>query len=209
MIMVASCGEATDAAKDAVDKTTEAASKAGDAVKDAVNVKMVKATVDVNKSKVQWKGEMLGVYAHQGVLSLSSGNLELAGDKITGGSFVVDMKSMRATDNNYDPAEGKTKEGLVGHLSSPDFFDVANHQSATFKISSVSGTNATGQMTIKGITNEETIKDVSINKKGDALIISGSLTIDRQKYGVVWAHPVKENVLSDDIVLGIKMTASI
>ena len=42
----------------------------------------------------------------------------------------MDMSSITCTD--LIPEEGATK--LVGHLNSPDFFDVANHSTATLKI---------------------------------------------------------------------------
>jgi len=74
---------------------------------------------------------------------------------------------------------------------------------------SVDGNTATGKLSVRGITNEETVKGITINKKGDDVILSGTLTFDRQKYGVKFDSGSKEAILSDDIVLNIKMMASI
>lgn len=94
-------------------------------------------------------------------------------------------------------------EKLVGHLSSADFFDVANHASASFEVtgSSEDGTSIVGNLTVRGITHEETIENVStINEEA-----KGTLTFDRTKYDVSFSHPMQEMVVSNDIVLEITL----
>ena len=49
-----------------------------------------------------------------------------------------------------------------GHLKSPDFFDVANHPTLTFKSTRISGTREdvtiVGDLTIRGVTKSVTLK---------------------------------------------------
>lgn len=160
--------------------------------------------VDAAASKVQWTGTMLNMYSHTGTVAIKSGNISTKGGQLASGSFTIDMSSITPTDSNYDNKD-RTKEKLVGHLSAPDFFDVTNHPEATFVINSVSGNEAKGTLTIRGKSNEETIKNVEIREEGDNIIAKGSLIFDRKKYDVSFDMSVKDMVLSNDIELAIEI----
>ena len=157
-------------------------------------------------SKVLWKGEMLGVYTHSGIVKLTQADIKMKDGNIQGGSFTVDMKSMIPTDDNYKPEEGSTKEKLVGHLSSADFFDVENFPTAKFEISEVNGNTASGKLTVRGITNDEKVENIAINEVDGKVIISGELVFDRKKYDVAWDSPMKDMILSNDIVVNVELT---
>lgn len=167
-------------------------------------VETVSSPVNITKSSVIWKGTMIGVYSHEGSLSFKEGNIIAAGSTVIGGSFTVDMTSMNPTDENYNPAEDKTPEKLVGHLSSADFFDVANHPTASFQITGSNETSITGNMTIRGITNEEKVENVSYDASTKTW--TGTMIIDRKKYGVEWDSPMKEVVLQNNIELTINLS---
>lgn len=161
--------------------------------------------VDVNtaESKVYWYGSVLGMHSHNGSVDITEASLEMTGDAITGGNFTIDMTSINPMDSSY--SEDKTPEMLVGHLSSGDFFLVDSFPTATFviKSSDMANNTVTGDLTIRGTTKEETIENVMINKEaGEA---TGSITIDRQDYGVAFKHPMEDVVISDDIELDIKL----
>lgn len=159
--------------------------------------------VNTAESKVMWEGNMLGLYSHSGTLNITEGMITLKGDQITAGSFTVNVKSMTPTDSAY--GEENTAEMLVGHLSSPDFFAVDSFPTASFVIKSADAATktVTGDLTVRGTTNEETIENVEINAEaGEA---SGTLTFDRKTYGVSYVHSVKDKVISDDIELDIKL----
>ena len=165
----------------------------------------VMMTVDADQSEVMWEGTMMGMYSHEGVVKIKEGELEMKGNEVTGGTFVVDLTSITPTDDAYNPEEGKTKEKLVGHLSSDDFFNVEEYPEAKFMVSSYDPASKTlkGELTIRGNTHEETVEDVTIDK--DAGTATGKLTFDRTKYDVSFQHPAQEMVLSDDIELKIKL----
>lgn len=128
----------------------------------------------------------------------------MEGDKVVGGNFVIDMTTITPLDDNYAPdgsAQG-TRAMLVGHLSSPDFFAIEAHPTASFE---VTGTNAdgsvAGNLTIRGNTNPETVTNVVIGEG----TVSGTLVFDRKKYDVAWDSPMKDAVLSDDIELQVAL----
>lgn len=173
-----------------------------------VSMESADIKVDPAQSKVMWAGESFGVYTHTGTIKLTTADLSMQDGKIIGGSFVVDMATISTTDDNYDAEKGNTPERLVGHLMSPDFFDVENHPVAKFEITGVDGSSATGMLTIRGITNEEKVENISILKDGESVKVTGDLTFDRKKYDVQWDYPMKEMVLSDDVKLQIELIGS-
>jgi polyisoprenoid-binding protein YceI len=180
----------------------------GEKAKSDTNEKKVKVedqtfNINTENSVVMWKGTLVGVYDHSGTLSFNSGNLKIENGKIVSGSFEVDMTSMVATDENYDPEKGSTKEKLIGHLSSDDFFAVETYPTASFNIKEHKGDKIMGELTIRGKTNSETLENVVIKKDKDKLKFKGDLTFDRQEYDVAWAHPMKDKVLMDEIELKI------
>ena len=157
-------------------------------------------------STVNWKGVMLGIKSHEGTVSVQSGSLTMENGNITGGSFTIDMASSAPLDENYD--EENTKEKLVGHLSSPDFFDVANNPAASFTITSVNGSDVTGMMNIRGIENEETFNNVSVTETEGGVAVSGDITIDRKKYDVSFDMPVADMVISDEIEMSLAVNGA-
>lgn len=169
--------------------------------------KVVSKELNINpaESKVMWSGEVLGVYEHTGTVDVVEGNLEVEGNQVSGGNFVIDLTSMTATDENYNPEEGKSKEKLIEHLSSADFFDVKNHPKSTFEVISHDPSTNTlkGNLTVRGVTNEETLTDVNLDL--DNKTASGKLTIDRKKYDVAFTHPAQDVVISDDVHLKVKL----
>lgn len=166
---------------------------------------VVERSVNLEGSTVSWAGTMLGMYTHTGTVGIKKANISTQGNKVVDGTFEVDMKDIETTDDNYNVADEKTPEKLIGHLSSDDFFSVESHPTATFEITAVEGNEVTGNLTIRGNTNVETIKDVVVTEMNDKMEIAGTLTFDRQKYDVAFKHPAQEMVISDDIELDIKL----
>lgn len=162
--------------------------------------------IDLASSNVVWKGVMLGVKEHFGKVSLTEAALTVTDGKISGGHFTVDLNTITPEDTVYD-AES-TKEKLVGHLQSPDFFNVAEFPNATFEITGAGEGTLTGNLTIRGITHEETVKNVEIHTIGDVTSIKGNLTFDRKKYEVSFDVPVKDMVISNDVELEINLNVA-
>lgn len=167
-------------------------------------VEAVTKTVDVASSTVNWVGKMIGIKAHNGTINLQEGTLKMEGDKVVGGNFVVDMSSITPLDDNYAPAgsEQGTREMLVSHLSSGDFFAIEENPTASFEITGANEDGSvTGNLTVRGKTNTETVTDVAVADGS----VTGTLVFDRKKYDVAWDSPMKDAVLSDDIELNIEL----
>ena len=166
-----------------------------------VNSVMKSLNINTSTSSVEWKGVMVGIYSHNGFVSIKEGNLVWQGNSITGGSITIDMETMTQSDSLYKTEENK----LVAHLESPDFFDVANFPTATFEItSSEKSTNTVyGNLTVRGITDSEVVEDVifDVEKKS----ATGTLKFDRQKYGVTYKGSKKDMLVGDEVEMTISL----
>lgn len=139
--------------------------------------------VDVATSVITWKGSKpLGT--HNGDIKLKEGNMIMNDGKLTGGSFVIDMKSINTTDLKA----GKGKEKLDGHLMSADFFDVAKYPTSKFVITKVEDKGAklhvTGDLTIKDVTKSVTIPAMVSTANGVTTFKSETFEINRVDYNV-------------------------
>jgi len=160
-------------------------------------------TADTAVSTIIWEGNMVGVYKHSGTLNLSAGSFTVKGLQVTGGSFTATLKSINPTDSNYSAEHPKS--GLVGHLGSAEFFAVDSFPTTTFVIKSVSGNTATGDLTLRGKTNEETVTNITVDTVG-GVKATGKLVFDRQKYNVAY-KAAGDKILSNDITLDITLVA--
>ncbi len=163
--------------------------------------------LDTATSAVDWKGTMLGVKSHTGTLHFNDGELTTINGELSGGSFTVNMHSYTFTDTNYAAAgsAGGTRVDLMNHLMSPDFFAVDSFPTAHFTITKVEGNVATGDLTVRGKTHEEQVKNISLTHDGKTLHATGELTFNRKNYNVHWDSPAKDKILSDDIVLTVDL----
>lgn len=189
------------------------------ATSDAAPVAAAKTakTLNVNTANtlINWSGSKVTA-THTGTLKLKSGSLTTDGTKVTGGSFDIDMSTMTCTDLD---AEGGAK--LVGHLSSPDFFDVPKFPTAKFEITKVTALEGNpdancmvyGNLTLKDVTKQIGFKaNVSVSGQG-AKVSTGDFTIDRTDFGIKYgseslADVVKDKAISDKVGLKISLSAS-
>ena len=188
-LFISSCGNTEINKQDAPSEVQEV-----DSVLKSLNI-------NTSTSSVEWKGVMVGIYSHNGFVSIKEGNLVWQGNSITGGSITIDMETMTQSDSLYKTEENK----LVAHLESPDFFDVANFPTATFEItSSEKSTNTVyGNLTVRGITDSEVVEDVifDVEKKS----ATGTLKFDRQKYGVAYKGSKKDMLVGDEVEMTISL----
>lgn len=163
--------------------------------------------VDTDVSNVMWRGVMLGVKEHSGNLKFKPGStLQVQDGQVVGGELIVDMSTIEATDD-WTYTEDYSREKLVGHLSSADFFDVASHPEARIMLGAQNDTSIPGELTVRGETSAETVTDVNVRGDGQVVKASGKLTFDRQKYNVAWSTGAQDMVLSDDIELTVELKA--
>lgn len=141
--------------------------------------------VDTKKSELEWMGKkVLG--KHWGTVNIKKGTLVKEGNKLSG-EFHIDMTSIES----HDLDDAKVNAKLVGHLQSDDFFSVAKHPVSKFKITSIKEQKGqgianhivTGNLTIKGITNEISFP-AHIDIRGGIMTAKAEFTIDRSKWDV-------------------------
>ena len=147
----------------------------------ASNGDKVAYKVNTTMSNVTWNGYKV-TGEHQGTIGIESGMIQMEGDKIVGGEFVIDMSSLTVTD-----LDGDMKGKLEGHLKSDDFFGVQTFPTATMKITKAKakadGYHITADLTIKEKTHP--IEFVAVmSTEQDHMKANAKITIDRSKYDV-------------------------
>lgn len=203
--LMASCSNAPKGEKAA---TNEAAPVAK--VEDAKSL-----SVNTANSTINWSGSKISG-THTGTLGVKSGTVKLKDGKVAGGNFVIDMSTMKCTD-----LPGAKGEDLVGHLSSPDFFDIAKHPTATFDITKVTGLSGNeeanslvyGNLTMMGVSKEISFKANITAGANGVSVSTPDFTIDRTDFGIQYgstklADVVKDKAINDNIGLSIKLAAS-
>jgi polyisoprenoid-binding protein YceI len=100
------------------------------------------------------------------------------------------------------------------HLKSPDFFDAEKYPTITFVSTQFTPTSITGNLTMKGVTKEVTVPvtisgPVKTMMGGQAIGITGSVTINRQDYGINWNKALDHGgwAVSNDVVITISIEA--
>ncbi|KQR72519.1 YceI family protein [Pedobacter sp. Leaf176] len=170
-------------------------------------IKPVAYTVDAAKSTITWIGKKV-TGSHNGTVALQSGTLNVDGKKVTGGTFTIDMNSIK-------DADGSAK--LEGHLKADDFFGTAKFPTSTFVITKVAGSGAavtvSGNLTIKGITKPLSFPaTVSVNTDGTVSALAGKITVDRTKYDIRYGSKsffdsIGDKAIDDNFELAVKLVA--
>ena len=132
-------------------------------------------TMDPAASKVSWMGYK-PTGQHTGIIPATSGTVTVNGTEVTGGTFSFDITALEI----HDMEAGTEMHGkLQTHLQSEDFFDAANHPTATFEITSVEPFTADDV-----ITDEEQFASDNTPKANSELApespnywVSGNLTM--------------------------------
>lgn len=168
-------------------------------------------------AKLMWEGSK-AAGTHNGTIGISSGSFEVSNGALSAGEFTVDMTSIV----NNDLGDQETKDKLVGHLQSPDFFNVEEYNQATFKVKNVEASTEegathkiTGDLTIKGITNEISFP-ATVSQEGDAISTVASFNIDRTRWEVKFRSPqfpefaniAADKIISDEIKIEFSLTGS-
>lgn len=165
-------------------------------------------TVDVNKSQVKWLGTKV-TGKHNGTISVKSGEMSLKNDKISSGTFVIDMNSIV----NEDLTDAGYNQKLVGHLKSDDFFGVATYPEAKLVVTKATAfknnqADVRGDLTIKNKTNSILF---TVTKNGDKYL--AKITVDRSKFDVKYGSNsffdnLGDKAISDEFNLDIELVVA-
>lgn len=174
-------------------------------------------TVDASQSSIRWKSKKVGG-EHIGIVKMANGQMNVDGNKLTGGTFVADMKSMRDVDKGES---NPFNERLVNHLKSDDFFSVEKHPTSTFKITSakpIKGAKAgepnytiSGDLTIKGTTKPQTFPAV-VNVTGSAVKATANFMVNRLDYDIKYRAAIigtaADKIIDDAFLLDLTIVAN-
>ncbi|MFT7587925.1 MAG: polyisoprenoid-binding protein YceI [Limisphaerales bacterium] len=151
-------------------------------------------------STIEWTGKaVLDASSLTGKISPSGGQMLFDHGNINQGFLEIDMTSIM-----------HEEEKLVKHLMSADFFDVENFPTARFDLKGVRAAEdnlnwVDGDLTIRGTTLPQTVS-AKIAQRGQNIVFSFELTIDRTTYGVNHNSPsvfkdIKDDIVADEIVI--------
>jgi polyisoprenoid-binding protein YceI len=173
---------------------------------------------DLAQSRVEWTGTK-PVGQHHGSFALQDGSLTVNDGAISGGRFMMDMNSLKVEDKDTN---GVFKLG--GHLRSADFFDVTEHPTAMFEISSVApGVTAsgdglvmkdathtvTGNLTMKGVTKSISFPaKISVNDQ--VVTANANFNIDRTNWGLVYGsdQSLGDKFIRPTVNIGLHLVAN-
>ena len=169
-------------------------------------------TAKTKTSDIVWTGKKVGGQ-HTGNIAFEQSELLFEKGQLSGGSFTVNMNSMTCSD-----LEGEYHDKLIRHLKSDDFFSVETYPTARFVITSVKSLGSdryevTGDMTIKGKTNQETF-ETEVSTIGKTVTATSKAIIDRSKYNVKYGsgsffEGLGDNLIYDDFELDITIKAAL
>lgn len=193
------------------DKAQEAETKAAEEAAIAEDSAVTFSAVS-GESSIEWKG-FKPTGSHNGVIKVSSGEVNVADGKIESGTFTIDMASIEVLDI---PKEDDGNADLTGHLTSADFFDVETYPTAKFEVTGISTENGktmlSGNLTMKDATNNISFP-VTTSVNGDTMTLtSETFTIDRSKWNIKYGSKsffdnLGDKFINDDIELKVNLTA--
>lgn len=185
----------------------------------AVSAEAATLNLDLAASKLAWIGTKLKGQ-HHGTFNIKEGTLKVKDNTIAGGSFVIDINSIKVLDMD---AENNGK--LEGHLKAADFFDAAKFPTATFEITGVAPytepTDTTQKSKLAGATHvvtgnltlKEATKSISFPAKvsiSDAGVqTQANFNIDRTQWGMVYGNDkgLGDKFIRPEVNIALDITA--
>lgn len=130
-------------------------------------------TIDANASQLTWTGYAeVGSWAPSGTIQLVKGQLTRNGTQIRSATMMMDMTTIQHENGQ-----------LQTHLRDEAFFDANHFPTATFVLRTLTGTIASGQLTLKGVTKPVSFP-VVVSQAGNGLRLKGRAVIDRTQFGI-------------------------
>ncbi len=165
--------------------------------------------VDAKSSNIKWEASKIVGSHHHGTVALKDGVLRLENNKVTGGTFTINMPSI-----TNDDLTGDMKATLEKHLKSNDFFAVDSFPVSTFVFTNVEAKKdnnytITGNLTIrdktKAVSFDATVKT---NADGSKIITTQRFSIDRTQWNIIYGSgsffkELADKAISNDVYFEI------
>ncbi|GAA0618417.1 YceI family protein [Brevundimonas kwangchunensis] len=160
--------------------------------------------LDTSHGKITWSVDHMGFSTYYGQFVNVQAQLTLDAANPANSSLTATIP-LTEVDSNSD--------GLDRHLQTADFFDTANHPTATFVSRSITidadepnEATVVGDLTLRGVTRPVTM-EVEFNQAGPSMGntykagFDGEATIKRSEFGITYGIPMG---LGDDVKLHIE-----
>ena len=175
--------------------------------------------VDTSASAVGWAGKkpLIDGYINSGTLELSEGVITVT-NATAAGSFTIDMNTLKVGLTAKKPGQESV---LEGHLKGDSWFNVTEFPTASFNITNVSVRtdsdstfqyDVTGDLTMKGVTNEISFPATIYQTDTENVIVEAVTVIDRTKWGITsmsgsFFDNLANNVIDDSVQLSFSLVA--
>ena len=173
--------------------------------------------LDTSTSRIHFIGNGVGKN-HPGTFRLSSGSVAIAGNQITGGEFVLNVKSL-----DLDQKDAIFQQKLRPHLLSGDFFDADKFGTAKFAITKVTpyqpsagdtsivdgaNFNVSGNLTLKEDTKNITFP-ARIDLDANTLKAKSNFNIDRTQWKMNYGNDktLGDKFISETVNIRLDMQA--
>ena len=173
--------------------------------------------VDTADSRVKFTGYGVGKN-HPGKFKLQSGEIAIANNQVTGGSFVIDIRSM-----DMEQDGRMIDEKLRPHLMSGDFFDAEKFGTAKFEITKVepyekndndssiiegANFNVSGNLTLKEDTKNITFP-ARIDLDNETLKATADFDIDRTQWKMNYGNDktLGDKFISEKVNIALDLKA--
>jgi polyisoprenoid-binding protein YceI len=161
--------------------------------------------VSQDESDVYWQAAKV-LAGHTGDVIIKSGEFRIENGELVSGNVTIDMTSI-TSDEGID--------SLVTHLKSDDFFNVNIYPEANLEITNITklessaSYKATGNMTIKGITQEITIP-LNLEAEDNKVIVNSNFAIDRTRWEINFRsgkffQDLGDNMIKDEINFQVRL----
>lgn len=166
-------------------------------------------TIDSQHSSIGFAVKHLMISMTTGQFNKFEGTIDFNPEDLAATQIVVTLQAS-SIDTNVEDRDN--------HLRSPDFLDVANHPTLTFKSTQVQvegdGYLIIGDLTIRGTTKSISIPctitgPVESPFGGKVIGISGKTSINRQDFGVSWNKALEAGgwVVSTEVQITVNVEA--
>ena len=165
----------------------------------------VSLKVDAQTSKLTWFASK-PIATHYGTLKLASGNILIKNGQLTGGLFVLDMRSIIVLD-----LKGHDKETVEGNFQSDYFFDTRRYPTARLELISVKqaadSAAIRARLTLHGIPKEISFMAVISEITANRFTGSATIRINRRDWQIATGNIMYNTLIYPTIRLEVIINA--
>ena len=171
--------------------------------------------VDTIISTFQWHAKKI-LGSHDGDIKCNQGQINFKDTVLSDAYIIIDMTTINNTD-----LSGNSRDALVRHLKSGDFFEVEKYKTSELRVKNVKIIRPTAKYPYNyEITAEITIKGISKEIKFPAMIeylnnyitVTAKLEIDRTDFGIKYASKkffkkIADGAINDKFSMTVNLIA--